>query len=346
MKVNVLLGKPTSTDITTEEMLHEWEGLNTIPGVTYVVKRYDTFPTVEEFNQLIDADADAALGIWVSKKFLTEDFFITHPKLKYLAGLAHGYEEMDFSISRRYGVTITNTAYGASTVAEYAFALLMDICHKVGTHSQYIKETKWWEPGAPKYMYALTKQLELCNMVFGVIGLGKIGYCAAKIAQGFGMKVIAYSRHPKSGPEYDFIEQVSLDELYARADVISLHAPLNSGTRQMINRKSVSKMKDGVIIINTARGALVDEDALVEGLHSGKIYAVGLDVLNEEPPTSCLPILQEENATITGHIAWLPKSSRLRQVSLAIENYRSYLNGHPVSVVNQAKPEPTAEKAS
>lgn len=334
MKVNVILGKPTSTDITTEEMLHEWEMLKAIPDVTYSVKRYSTFPTAEEFNELIDADADAALGVWITKKFLTENFFKSHPRCKYIAGLAHGYEDMDFELSRKYGVTITNTAYGASTVAEYAFALLMDICHKVELHSRYIKNTKWWEPDAPKYMYALTKQLELCNMTLGIVGLGKIGWHAAKIGHGFGMKIIAYSRHKKEGPEYDFIEQVSLDELYERADVISLHAPLNASTRQMINREAVAKMKDGVIIINTARGSLIDEAALVEGLKSGKIYAAGLDVISEEPPAKPLPILEQENATITGHIAWLPKSSRLRQVSLAIDNYRCYLEGHPVSVIN------------
>lgn len=333
-KVIALLGKPTSTDITTEEMLHEWEGLGTIPGVTYIVKQYETFPTVEEFNALIDEDADAALGVWITHKFLTEEFFQSHPRLKYLAGLAHGYEAMDFSVSRRYGVTITNTAYGASTVAEYAFALLLDICHKVELHSQYVKETDWSAPDAPKYMYALTKQLELCNMTFGVIGLGKIGWHAASIARGFGMKVIAYSRHKKEGPEYDFIEQVSLDELYARADVISLHAPLNDGTRKMINAESIRKMKDGVILINTARGALVDEAALTEGLKTGKVYAAGLDVLNEEPPVHANALLAQPNATITGHIAWLPKTSRLRQVSLAIHNYQSYLDGKPVSVIN------------
>ncbi len=333
-KVNVLLGTPTSTDISTEEMLHEWAGLSELPDVTYIVKRYKTFPTPEEFNALIDEDADAALGVWVTKNFLSEHFFETHSKCKYIAGLAHGYEDMDFSVSRRYGVTITNTAYGASTIAEFAFALLLDICHRIGLHSQYIKETKWWESGAPKYTYAITKQLELCNMTFGVIGLGKIGWHAAQIARGFGMKVIAYNRHIKEGPEFAFIEQVPLDELYARADVISLHAPLNASTNRMINRDSIAKMKNGVILINTARGALVDEDALVDGLQSGKIYAVGLDVISEEPPTQPLPILQQQNATITGHIAWLPKSSRLRQVSLAINNYRQYLNGHPVSVIN------------
>lgn len=334
IKANVLLGKPTSTDISTEEMLHEWAGLKALPGVEYTVKRYETFPTPEEFNALIDEDADAALGVWITKAFINEHFFQTHPKCKYIAGLAHGYEDMDFSISRKYGVTITNTAYGASTIAEYAFALLLDICHKVELHNQYVKETKWWEPDAPKYTYALTKQMELCGMTFGVVGLGKIGWHAARIANGFGMKVLANSRHPKTGKEYEFIEQVPLEELFARSDVISLHAPLNASTKGMINRESIAKMKDGVILINTARGSLVDEDALVEALKSGKIYAAGLDVISEEPPKHPLPILQQENATITGHIAWLPKTSRMRQVSLAIDNYRCYLEGHPVSVIN------------
>ena len=334
LKANVLLGKPTSTDISIEEMLHEWEGLDALPGVTYTVKRYETFPTQEEFNALIDEDADAALGVWITKEFINEHFFQTHPKCKYIAGLAHGYEDMDFSVSRKYGVTITNTAYGASTIAEFAFSLLLDICHKIELHSRYVKDTKWWEPNAPKYTYALTKQIELSGLTFGVVGLGKIGWHAARIAQGFGMKVISYNRHVKTGPEYDFIEQVSLDELFARADVISLHTPLNASTQHMINRGSIAKMKDGVILINTARGSLVDEDALVEALQSGKIYAAGLDVISEEPPTRPLPILQQANATVTGHIAWLPKTSRMRQVSLAIDNYRQYLEGHPVSVIN------------
>lgn len=334
MKVNVLLGPPTSPDITTEEMLRQWEGLLSIPDIQYTVKHYTSFPTAAEFNRLIDEDCEAALGIWISKQFLTEDFFKTHPRLRYLAGLAHGYEEMDFSVSRRYGVTITNTAYGATTVAEYVFALLMDICHKVDVHNRYIKNTPWWEPDPPKYMAALTPQRELRGMVLGIVGLGKIGLSTARIARGFQMEVIAYNRHPKTGPEYDFIRQVSLDELYARSDVISLHVSLNTDTRKMINADSISKMKDGVILINTARGALVDENALAEALSTGKIYAAGLDVISEEPPTRPLPILAQENATVTGHIAWLPKTSRLRQVSLAIENFRAYLNGHPVSVVN------------
>ena len=237
-------------------------------------------------------------------------------------------------MTRRYGVTITNTAYGANTIAEYAFALLLDICHNIERQNRYVKDTKWWEPNAPKYMYAIEKQLELYGLTMGIIGLGKIGYCTAKIAHGFGMKVIAYDRSKKTGSDYDFIEQVSIDELYSRADVISLHSPLTSETKGMINKESIAKMKNGVIFINTARGALVNEPDLVEALNSGKIYAAGLDVISEEPPKSDLSILHCDNAKITNHIAWLPKSSRLRQVSLAISNFESYLKGTPVSVIN------------
>jgi glycerate dehydrogenase len=337
MKALVLLGKPTSTDITIDDMLGQWKALENIPGLEYIIKRYEKFPTIEEFNALIDEDCDAVLGVWITKDFLSEAFFESHPRLKYLAGLAHGYEEIDFEMTRGYGVTITNTAYGSSTVAEYVFALLMDICHNIERQNRYVKEHKWWEPGAPQYMYATEKQLELCNMTMGIIGLGKIGYCTAKIANGFGMKVVAYDKYPKSGSEYDFIEQVSLDELYSVSDVISIHSPLTKESYGMINKDSILKMKDGVIFINTARGSLVNEPDLVEALNSGKIYAAGLDVISEEPPKSDLPILRCSNAKITSHIAWLPKSSRLRQVSLAIDNYKSYLNGNPVSVINDIK---------
>ncbi len=337
MKVNVLLGNPTSTDITTEDMLNQWALLSTIPGVEYEIKRTKGWPTEDEFNEMIDGDCDAVLGCWITSRFINKRFFETHPNCKYIAGGAHGYEQLDWEMTRSYGVTITNTAYGDSTIAEFAFALLMDICHKVGQHSDYIKKTDWLQPEPPKYMYALTKQLELRDMTLGIFGLGKIGYHTALIGRGFGMKVIAYSRHKKEGPEYDFIEQVSFDELLARSDVISLHAPLNASTENIIDQKAFSKMKDGVILINTARGKLVDENALIKALKSGKVYAAGLDTMVEEPPTRPNELLTLPNTTITGHIAWLPKTARLRQASLAVENYRSYLEGRPVSVINGMK---------
>lgn len=334
MKVNVLLGKSTSADITEEDMMEKWSALGEIPGVEYVYKKPNGWPTPEEFSALIDPDADAVLGTWIVKKFLTPEFFESHPRCKYIAGGAHGYEELDWAMTRSYGVTITNTAYGDSTIAEFAFALLLDICHNIGANCNYIKNTDWLDENHPKYMYAVTKQIELRDLTLGIVGLGKIGYHAALIGRGFGMKVISYNRHKKEGAEYDFIEQVSLDELLSRADVISMHCPLNASTQGMINRDTIAKMKDGVIFINTARGKLVDEEALAEALKSGKIYAAGLDTIVEEPPTGHCELMKLDNTTITGHIAWLPKTSRLRQASLSVENFKAYLEGHPTSVIN------------
>lgn len=334
MKVQVLISKPKSSDITLEDMTERWHMLESVPGTECHFYIYDKSLSSDEISDIIDADTEAVIGVYLRKSLITEEFFKKHPKLKYMAGLAHGYEEFDVELTHRYGVTITNTAYGASTIAEFAFALLLDICHKVELHNTYVKTHDWVNDKAPNYMFGLSDQIELNGLTFGIIGLGKIGYCAAKIANGFGMKVISYNRHTKKGEEYDFIEQVSLPELLSRSDVISLHTPLTAETKEMINRNTISEMKDGVILINTSRGGLIAEQDLVDALNSGKIYAAGLDVISEEPPRHDLAILHCDNATITDHIAYLPKTSRLRSVAVAISNFRAFLEGHPVSVIN------------
>ena len=155
----------------------------------------------------------------------------------------------------------------------------------------------------------------------------------AKMAQGFGMHVIAYSRHKKVGPEYKDIEQVSFDEVLSRSDVISIHCPLTDQTRGLVDREAFSKMKDGVIIINTARGAIIDEEALVDALKSGKVYAAGLDVVDGEPVHEKKPIFDCDNATITAHIAWAPEEARFRTIRIATENLRNYIAGVPTSVI-------------
>ena len=308
MKVQVLVSKPKSLDITLNEMMEKWHMLELIPGLECHFYTYDKSLTSEEISNIIDSDTEAVIGVYLRKDLITEDFFIKHAKLKYMAGMAHGYEEFDVELTHKYGVTITNTAYGASTIAEFAFALLLNICHKVELHSSYVKTHDWVNDPSPRYMFGLSDQIELNGMTFGIIGLGKIGYHAALIAKGFGMNVISFNRHLKTGAEYDFIEQVSLDEVLSRSDVISLHTP---------------------------RGGLINEDDLVNALNSGKIYAAGLDVISEEPPRHDLGILHCENATITDHIAYLPKTSRLRSVSVAISNFKAYLDGCPTSVINK-----------
>lgn len=335
MKTIILVNKPGGSDITLEETLQQWEQIKTVPGIEPVIKVRKERLSTEEWSAIIDSDAEAVLGVFLKKDLITEEFFHSHPKIRYMAGFAHGYEEFDIELTKRHGVTITNTAYGAATIAEFAFALLLDICHKVGVHDHYVKSHDWANDKTPKFMFGLTPQIELNGLTMGIIGLGKIGYHTALIAKGFGMNVISYSRHKKEGAEYDFIRQVSLEELYRQADVISLHTPLTHATKHMINAESIAKMKDGVILINTSRGGLIDENALVAALNSGKVYAAGLDVISEEPPRSNLPIFSAKNVTITDHIAYLPKSSRLRAVDVAIENYRNFLEGHPTSVINR-----------
>ena len=154
------------------------------------------------------------------------------------------------------------------------------------------------------------------------------------MAKGFGRKVIANSRHKKTGPQYDGIEQVSMEEIFERSDVISIHCPHTKETENLLNREAFAKMKDGVIIINTARGIIIDEEALLEALESRKVYMAGLDVVANEPPQYQIPLMQSPYTFITSHIAWQPKAARLRAVDLAVKNFRSYLEGMPTSVIN------------
>lgn len=334
MKVVVIQEAIIQPDLTSEELSGYWQKLKELPQVTDLVIQYpDGYPSTEELHELI-GDADVALGIWISSSCINEEFLSKHPNLKYIATLGHGWGEFDVEMTRKRGITITNTIYGAQTIAEYAWALLMEVCHHVSIHSDIVKNTNWALQSPDSYGHVVTPQIELYGKTCGIVGLGSIGFAFAKMAQGFGMKVLAYSRHKKEGAQYDFIEQVSFDELLERSDVISLHAPFSASSADMINKDSIAKMKDGVILINTARGGLIVEEDLCEALKSGKIYAAGLDVIRDEPPKGDIPLFHCNNTSITAHIAWLTKESRIRACTMAIENFKSYLDGKPVSVIN------------
>lgn len=167
----------------------------------------------------------------------------------------------------------------------------------------------------------------------GIIGLGHVGLWVAKMAQSFGMKVIASSRRKKEGPEYEFIEQVSSDEVISRSDVISLNCSANASTEHIINAESIKKMKDGAILINPSRGSLIDEEALADALKSGKLYAAGLDATSADNTHKHIPLMDCPNAIITPHIAWAPFEAQLRVVDTAMENLKAWLDGCPKSVV-------------
>lgn len=278
-------------------------------------------------------DYDAIIGVWITDDMINEEVLAKHPKLKYISTLSHGFGRIDADAVHKYGVTVTNTIYGDVTIAQYAFALLMDICHDVGKNDYYYKHEKWLPENKGKRMTKITTQVELYGKTFGVLGLGNIGYCAAKIANGYGMNVLGYSRHKKEGEKYDFIEQVDLDTLLRQSDVISIHCPLTDETKNLLDKEAFEKMKDGVIIINTARGAIIDEAALKDALDSGKVYAAGLDVVAGEPLEKPCELMKCENTKITEHIAWLPVESRIRSIRIACENFFHWKEGHPTSVV-------------
>ena len=252
------------------------------------------------------------------------------PELKYIGVLATGYNVVDIDAAKRAGVPVCNIpTYGTTAVAQFVMALLLELCHHVADHSRSVKAGDWSR--CPDFCYWNYPLIELGGKTFGVIGYGRIGRAAAKLAKAFGMNVVAYDTFAKDD---DVARIVSLDELLAVSDVISLHCPLFPETKGIIGRDAIAKMKDGVFLINTSRGPLVDEDALAEALHAGKVAGAGLDVLCVEPAREDNPLLREPNCLITPHIAWAPKESRQRLMDIAVDNLCVWQAGAPQNVVN------------
>lgn len=336
MNIVVIEENIAQPDITTGELTQRWERLKSLPGVGEVrIVAPERYPSVAELSNL-SAGADALFGVWIGSDLMNAKFLSDHPKLRYIATLGHGWEPFDVELTRRHGLTISNTIYGGQTIAEYAFALLMEVCHHVSVHDRRVKTLDWSRPeNREEFCLAVTPQIELFGKTMGIVGLGEIGYAMARMAYGFGMHVVAHSVHRKQGEKYRFVEQTdSLDELLERSDVISLHMPHTPATERIIDGRAIEKMKDGVILINTARGALLDEQALAEALYTGKVRAAGLDVLTEEPPRHGSPLLSAPNIMITGHIAWLTREARLRAIDMSIDNFAAYLEGKPCSRIN------------
>ena len=262
-----------------------------------------------------------------NKTPLTEETIKSNKNLRYIGLIATGHDVVDKKAASAAGIVVTNVpAYSTMAVAQMTIALLLEICHRTAHHSSAVFNGQW--PLRKDDTFWDYPIIELDQKKIGIIGYGRIGRQTAKIAKALGMKVLAYSR-TATDPEI-----VSLEELYSNADVISLHCPLSDETFQMINRSSIEKMKDGVIIINTARGKLIDEHALAEALNSGKVYAAGLDVVSKEPIEPGNPLLKAKNCFITPHISWVPIEARQRLMDIAVNNLREFLSGNPVNQVN------------
>ncbi|TCL60915.1 glycerate dehydrogenase [Kineothrix alysoides] len=334
MKIVICQGEPIGGSPSREALLNYWnEQLKPLKKENEIIFRGGF--NYEKMDEIVK-DADALVGTYIKDDYYNEEFFKKYPKLKYIATYAHGYGRFDKAAARKYGVIITNTIYGDVTIAQFAMALLLDICHNVRLQDQHYKEAmdNHITVARGSNVRVKTKQIELYEKTIGIIGLGSIGIWTARMAAGFGMKVISHNRSKKTGAEYDFVEQVSMEELLERSDVISLHCPLTDETKQMINKESISKMKDGVILVNTARGDLINEADLVEALNSGKIYAAGLDVVANEPISERCALMYCKNAVITPHIAWAPEEATYRTVRVATLNLQNWLQGTPTSVIS------------
>jgi len=255
------------------------------------------------------------------------------PKLKYIGVLATGYNVVDVKAAAQRNIPVTNIpTYGTEAVAQFVFALLLNICHRVQDHSNAVYAGRWTE--AVDFCFWDHPLMELSGKTMGIIGYGRIGQATGKIAQAFGMKVLAYSRSSDPGQECETMAYTSLDELLAQSDIISLHCPLFDSTKGIINKSNIVKMKDGVILINTSRGPLIVEEDLVDALESGKIRAAGLDVVSVEPISADNVLLKAKNCTITPHIAWAPLEARSRLMNIAVDNLKSFLKGADVNRVN------------
>lgn len=255
------------------------------------------------------------------------------PDLRYISVLATGYNIVDVAYAAERGIPVSNVpTYGTAAVGQFAIALLLEICHHVAHHSEAVHAGRW--ASNPDWCFWDYPLIELAGKTMGILGFGRIGQTTGRIAKALGMTVLASgSRETEAGRAV--AEYVDRETLFARSDVIVLHCPLFPETEGMINRESIAKMKDGVILINNSRGPLIVEQDLAEALHSGKVMAAGLDVVSTEPIRSDNPLLTAPNCFITPHISWAPKEARQRILDCSVQNLRGYLAGSPVNVVNQ-----------
>ena len=253
------------------------------------------------------------------------------PSLKYIGVLATGYNVVDIEAAHERGIIVTNVpAYSTESVAQMVFAHLLTVTNRTEHYAIQNRNGKW--SSNPDFSYQDTKVMELAGKTFGIVGLGNIGRRVAQIALAFGMKVKAFTSKPAEAlPEG--IAKADMKELFSTSDVISLHCPLTADTRYLINTESLGWMKNSAIVINTGRGPLVDDQAVADALADGKIAAYCADVLTEEPPKADNPLLAQENAYTTPHIAWATYEARIRLIQVASNNVRAFINGTPQNVV-------------
>ena len=300
-----------------------WSKLSEIGEITV----YDRTPK----DLILERAAEAEI-ILTNKTPLTKETLKQLPKLKYVGVLATGYDIVDIEVAKELNIFVTNIpSYGTHSVTQMVFALLLEHCQRVQKHSDAVKAGEW--TNNQDWCFWNYPLIELSGKKMGIFGFGRIGYQTAQVASALGMTIIAYNRHQYEVDLPNFEWADDLTYLLNEVDVLSLHCPLTPETEEIINRDNLAMMKDSAIIINTARGKLINNQDLADALNNGVIAGAGLDVLDVEPPSASNPLLSAENCIITPHISWATKEARGRLLDMAIENIKAFNAGEAQNVV-------------
>ena len=292
-----------------------WKPLESLGSVTV----YDRTPAEKIVVTIADADI-----ILTNKTPITRQTLLDCPSVKYVGALATGFNTIDIAAAKELGVAVTNVpAYSTDAVAQFTMALLLEVCHHVGEHSRGVMAGDWVR--SIDFCYWQYPQIELAGKTFGIIGMGKIGQAAGKLADAFGMKVLYHAHHARELPYPATF--CSLEDLLAQSDVISLHCPLTDETAAIINPHTISMMKKDAILLNTARGPLVDEQAVADALKEGKLTGYAADVVGREPMAADSPLLGAPRCILTPHIAWASHAARGRLMDVAIGNVFAFCEG-------------------
>lgn len=288
------------------------------------VTTYDLTLPHEAAERIRDADV-----VLCNKTPMTAQVLANAPRLRYIGLFATGYNNIDLAYTNTHGITVCNAGgYSTDAVAQHVFAMLLAVMSRVEDYRRFTAEGHWI--GSEVFSPFCFPMTELAGQTLGIVGFGNIGKAVATIALAFNMRVLCYTRTPKTMAGVDF---VSFDELLARADIVSPHCPLNAQSEKLFDAAAFAKMKDGAVFLNTSRGGVVDEQALRDALDSGKVGFAALDVLETEPMSAQCPLIGAPNLLITPHVAWAPLQTRTRLLALVCENLRAFLDGTPQNVV-------------
>ncbi|MCD7722096.1 MAG: D-2-hydroxyacid dehydrogenase [Prevotellaceae bacterium] len=333
MKIVVLDGYTVSHgDISWEGWTNSVETAYNERITSVQLTYYERTPDELILERLRDAE------ICITNKVrMTRETISQLPRLRYIGVLATGYDVVDVEAASERGIVVTNVpAYSTMSVAQMVFAHLLNVSNRVAMHADSVKRGGWEK--AEDFCYSLCTLQELDGLTFGIVGLGNIGKAVSRVAQALGMRVLAYSAKDESQlREMNIEKAASVDDLFQRADVISLHCPLTASTHHLVNAELLRLVKPTAILINTARGGLVDGEALAQALNEDRLRAACLDVLEQEPPQHDNPLIGAKNCHITPHIAWATQEARRRLMGVALENVRAFLRGERQNCVNEDK---------